>query len=413
MNDFLKHLWKHKVLTLLILVSSFLFGYTISNLVNTYSTTYSITYSVNNEIDFSNMLTKEYLLETKNSINSNGYYDEIDTDRIIKDNAISLLKNNDNEYVLTTKASYYPNFFLKSSNSVSTRAKTYLKTLINNYVEKFNKDISEENKTKVTFSSKNIIESNVPLNDFWVYTISTIFLVTLTSAYVIVEHIKYLKHKDEEEIEYDNKETFFSPFHKEYWKEVFNTFKSIKNISVIAMMLALMLLCKMFSLPSGFGNLGISLTYIIFATACMLYGPFAGIIIGILSDTLGFVLFQSGTTFFIGYTIQAALTGFIYGIMLYKTKFSYSRCFISRILVNILMNAVWGSICWGLVAGYTSTQTLYYALLFSLPKNIVYLVPQSIVLYFLIKTLCPALSRLGLIKKSQYEYFKKKELIGE
>ena len=49
---------------------------------------------------------------------------------------------------------------------------------------------------------------------------------------------------------------------------------------------------------------------------------------GIFSDILGFVLTGSnGGVFNLGYTLQAAMTGFIYGICLYKSKISFSKVF--------------------------------------------------------------------------------------
>ena len=87
------------------------------------------------------------------------------------------------------------------------------------------------------------------------------------------------------------------------------------------MLFALMLASKLVSLPSGFGNLGLSFAYLFFSTIGLIYGPIAGLLIGFLSDVLGFFLFDtSGFSFFIGYSIQAMITGLIYGIMFFKTK---------------------------------------------------------------------------------------------
>jgi ECF transporter S component (folate family) len=403
MKNYFKHIFRHKFLTLVVIISSFLLGFTIANLVNTYTGTYTISFSVasTNDISFDEMITKEYMLKVKESMNSN--YSDIDTNKIANEKGINISKQEDGNYILKTSSSYYPNFFLKSSTSVSTRAKTFLKTLINTY--------AEDNQYEITYLNKDIIDSYVPLSLGGIIGISCASMFVFTLIYGFVKYKIYLKHINDEELPYDNDQTFLTPFHKKYWKEVFHTFKSVKNISIIAMLLSLMILCKLISLPSGFGNLGLSLTYIVFATASMIFGPFAGFIIGILSDTIGYFLFQTGSTYFIGYMFQAAFTGMIYGLLLYRTKLTYTRCFISRIIVNLIMNVVYGSICWGIVAGYTVSQTYYYALIFSLPKNLVYLVPQSILLYLILKSLSPALVRLGLIKKSQYQYYVKKEQI--
>lgn len=399
MKKFIKYLLKRKFLLLIILVSSFLLGFTTTNLINTYTSSYRISFKIEDDssLSFNEMLTKEYLLKIVDKCNGkNTYYNEISIDKIVKEKGISILKN-DTEYTLYTKVSYYPDFFLKSSSSVSTRAKTFLKTMLNTY--------AEENNKRILFLNSNIIEKETTLSNSWIYIISSISSISLTSIYIIISYTIFKKNKDLEEIPYDNDSIFFTPFHKKYWKDVFKTFKDVRKITGLAMMLSLMLLCKLISLPSGFGNLGISATYIVFAIASMIYGPFAGFVLGILSDTIGYLLFQTAYTWFIGYTIQAALSGLVYGLLLYKTKISYSRCFIARLIVNIILNVIWGSICWGIVSGYTFEQTYSYALIFSLPKNLIYLVPQSLVLYLLLKALCPPLSKIGLIDKSQYSYY--------
>lgn len=400
MKKFISHLFKHKILLLVIVISSFLLGFTMTNLINTYTSTYSISFKVegNESLSFDEILTKEYLIKIVDKCNGkNTYYSEINIDKIVNDKGITISENN-NEYTLCTKVFYYPDFFLKSSSSISTRAKTFLKTMLNTY--------AEENNSTITFLNSNIIEKDTTLSNGWIYAISSFSSVLLTSIYIICSYFIYKKNKDLEEIPYDNEEIFFTPFHKKYWKDVFKTFKDVRKLTGIAMMLSLMLLCKFISLPSGFGNLGISATYIVFSIAAMIYGPFAGFVLGILSDTIGYLLFQTAYSWFIGYTIQAALSGLVYGLLLYKTKISYTRCFIARLIINMILNVVWGSICWGIVSGYTVEQTFYYALIFSLPKNIIYLVPQSLVLYILLKALCPPLSKIGLINKSQFSYYK-------
>ncbi|MGN1295569.1 MAG: folate family ECF transporter S component [Bacilli bacterium] len=409
MKEYLKHLWKEKLIILLIIFSSFLLGFTVTNVIKTYTSEYQFSFDVTaeKEISFDSFLSEEFLLSVQEDFQNkdNHYYDEIDVKEIISKNAISI-SNIDNTYTITTKSSYYEDFFIKTSKTVSTRAKTFLKTAVTKYcsANEYNLDLYEE------LDFKQIS----PVNNVIIYSVSAGTSLLLTSIYIFFSLFKFKKYGEIELTPYDNEKTFFSPFHKNYWKEALKAFKSVKSITVLAMLLGIMLICKAFSLPTGFGNLGISLTYIFFATAAMIYGPIAGFILGILSDVLGYILYQSSMTFFIGYTLQAALTGFIYGILLYRTRVSYSRCFIARIFVNFLMNVVVGSICWGIICSYTFDQTLSYALIFSLPKNIIFLVPQSLVLYLIIKALSPALYHLDLIEENQIEVIRiKKEKISQ
>ena len=127
-----------------------------------------------------------------------------------------------------------------------------------------------------------------------------------------------------------------------------------------------------------------------------------------MSDVLGHFLFNKyGDPFYFGYTIQAMLTGLVYALCFYKTKISFSRCFIARGIVNLLLNVIWGSICFGDLMGYNAEVTKSYALLISLPKNIIYLLPQSLLLYLFFKFISPVLYRNKYISKAVYENIKK------
>ena len=170
------------------------------------------------------------------------------------------------------------------------------------------------------------------------------------------------------------------------------------------MLFALMLICKLISLPSGFGNLGIGFTYLFFAITSMVYGPIYGFVVGVFSDVLGFFFFKSTGFFHLGYTLQAALTGFIYGLSFYRTKISFKKVFLNRLIINMFINVIMGSFLYLLVF-YPDQKENYlelyksYVLLMSLPKNIVYLLPQSLLLYYVIRVTLPILKRYNYVEK--------------
>ena len=116
-----------------------------------------------------------------------------------------------------------------------------------------------------------------------------------------------------------------------------------------------------------------------------------------ISDIFGFFVFPDGYPFHIGYVFQAALTGFVYGIMFYKTKLTYSKALFARLIINILLNAVLGSILWADVTNLSNDALKTYFLTLSLPKNVVYLIPQSVIMYLIFKALAPAFKALNII----------------
>lgn len=207
--------------------------------------------------------------------------------------------------------------------------------------------------------------------------------------------------KKEEAIDnlpYDNERIYKYPFKLSYWKNSLKELKTIKRLTFLAMLFAMMQVVRLISLPSGFGNLGISLSMFFFAIIGMLYGPSIGLMIGMVSDIFGYFVFPDGYPFHIGYTIQAGLTGFMYGICFYRTKVDFSKALFARLVINLFLNAVLGSLFWGDVADLSKEATKTYFLTLSLPKNVAYLIPQSLLLYLFIKALAPALKSLGLIE---------------
>lgn len=175
-------------------------------------------------------------------------------------------------------------------------------------------------------------------------------------------------------------------FKLEYWKSSRNEMRNIKKLCTISLIFSLQVVAGMLPIPSGFGNLGVGLSYLFQATNCLLFGPFVGLVVGFVGDIIGYMISPSAFGFFFPYTINAMLSCLMYGLCFYKTKVTFSKVLISRIFINLFINAFLGSIWWGIVVGLTKDQTINYALFISLPKNLLYLIPQSIVLYIVIKS---------------------------
>ena len=375
---------KTSFIYLFTIVVTFLFGIVVSDTINFYNSNYEIVFSVNEEFDYEKLDDQDYLISIKNTHEK---YKEIDVEKMIKNEDVSIEYSN-NEYKITTGYEYYETFFISSSKEKGTRVKQFFKDAINNLV-------SED--AIVTYKYSDIYIVTNKINIYLVGSITSLLGVGLLSTYLIL-------NKDKKEFVYDNKLVFKTPFHKEYFKDSFKFLDSTKKIVTIAMLFSLMMVCKLFSLPSGFSNLGISLTYSFFSLICLIYGPSAGLMIGFFSDVLGHFLFNKyGAPFYFGYTIQAMLTGFVYGLCFYKTRITFTRCFIARVIVNLLLNVIWGSICFGDLMGYDYETTKMYALIIALPKNLIYLVPQSMVLYIFLKFVSPILYRNKLINKTIYE----------
>lgn len=135
---------------------------------------------------------------------------------------------------------------------------------------------------------------------------------------------------------------YSSPFCLGYWKSALSEFKTLRTLVMAAMIVALRVAVKLIRIPIA-ENLEISLDFFVNSVGSMIYGPIVGLIVGAASDTIGAVLFPSGTYFF-PFIFVEMLSSFIFGLFLYRAKLTPVRIILSRFAVvlfcNILVNPV-------------------------------------------------------------------------
>ncbi len=371
-------LLKNKFVLLFIILCSFALGAVIAQSYNQVHEQYDIAFKSNKTLDeLNNIITIDNLNQIKENDIQNGKdrFNNIDINKLISNDDIKIIQDNDN-YHLLTKSRYYDNFFFSSNKTVSTRAKMFIKELLVTFDE------------SVSFSYDNIYITKNSANIYLVGGITSLVLTISYLTYLIINNQKLY-----EQIITTDKEKEITIFSKSYWQSAISAFSKTKNIVIIAMLFALMMISKLFSIPTGFADLRISFTYVFFALISMMYGPIAGLVIGLFSDTLGFFIFPNGASFFFPYTIQAILSGFIYGICLYKKEAKLENIFFARLLINMIMNVLWGSLCFGWLYNYDLSTTCAYMLMYSLPKNLIWLIPQTLVLYITLKACRPIINR--------------------
>lgn len=119
--------------------------------------------------------------------------------------------------------------------------------------------------------------------------------------------------------------------------------KNVKKIVFLALLIAIQIILERFlsiSTPIvriGFGFLPIAL-------AGILFGPVYAVVVGAVSDVMGFFLFPSGT-YFPGFTISGALRGLIFGIVHYQNRVTLNRTiissFLSTLICDLFLNTIW------------------------------------------------------------------------
>ena len=95
--------------------------------------------------------------------------------------------------------------------------------------------------------------------------------------------------------------------------------KSIRCITVTAMLIALDLAIKLLTTMRTSDTLHISFAFVALASVSMLYGPTVGFAAGMITDILGYLIAPSGA-FDIRFTLIEALGAMIYGIFLYNAE---------------------------------------------------------------------------------------------
>jgi len=154
-------------------------------------------------------------------------------------------------------------------------------------------------------------------------------------------------------------------------------------------------LTRFFSAPvyiGGFYSIRLGLGGIPIILSGLLLGPWLGAATGALADLVGMILFPTGGAYFPGFTLSAALSGFIPGF--FAAKYPITRSFfkllgviaISDVITSLLLNTLWLHITLG---------TPFLVLLLPRILSRAILVPfYSIVIYGLLKTFSAASIRL-------------------
>jgi ECF transporter S component (folate family) len=104
----------------------------------------------------------------------------------------------------------------------------------------------------------------------------------------------------------------------------------VKKLVLASLLLAILIVVeRLVSIQTPI--LRISFAYVPIILSGILLGPIWSTTIAVLGDLLGMLLFPK-SSFFIGFTISAALTGLIYGLLLYNTK--SNKAFLIRLIIS-------------------------------------------------------------------------------
>lgn len=128
-------------------------------------------------------------------------------------------------------------------------------------------------------------------------------------------------------------------------------------------------------------SLKIGFSFLALAICGMLYGPVATGMAGAISDILKYIIRPSGP-FFPGFTLSEFISGFLFGLFLYKKKVTVKRAILVRLVVvlvgNFLLTPLWLSMLYGKGFMFYMSERIV--------KNLIMFPIDTIMLYFTLKT---------------------------
>lgn len=165
-------------------------------------------------------------------------------------------------------------------------------------------------------------------------------------------------------------------------KESSQELKKLPSLITCAMLLAVCVVLGLLGTVMIGQFIRISFSYLPIALGSMLFGPVAGSILGALSDILNYILAPKGP-FFPGFTINAIITGLVYGFAFYKQKITLKRIVLTKLLlvlvIDILLSTYWLSMLYG--------QAFMVLLPGRILKSILMLPIDAAMLYFVLTKL--------------------------
>ena len=126
-------------------------------------------------------------------------------------------------------------------------------------------------------------------------------------------------------------------------------FSRVTTLATAGMLVALGVILSFFTIQLS-DALKISFSFLPLSMGGMLFGPVVGGVMGVVGDVLGYFVRPSGP-FFPGFTLNALVTGAIYGFFFFRHPVTLKRCALASLsvvlLVNLLLNPMWLSLMYG------------------------------------------------------------------
>lgn len=186
-------------------------------------------------------------------------------------------------------------------------------------------------------------------------------------------------------------------FSKKYWRDAAGCFENPKMLAYAALIVALRVVVKMFKIPIASG---VSLSFDCYfnSLGSVVYGPLVGLMVGAVSDTLGCILFPSGT-YFLPFVLVEMTSSFIFALFLWKREIGILRSVLAKFCVTFVCNIIMTSVFMKWMYSVFHTEMSYPLInLTRIIKNLVLFPLESVLILIILSAAMPALRSAGLVK---------------
>ena len=183
------------------------------------------------------------------------------------------------------------------------------------------------------------------------------------------------------------------PFSAQYWRDAVRELKNLRKLTFAALMMAICIMLSYIPSVPLIGSAKLTWGFLGRSVCAMVCGPVLGAVFGVAEDLLSFFLTGGGGyPFFPGYTLTTMLGMVFYSLFLYRSRVTVRRVFLAKLVTNIqnvLLGALWSSILYGKAYLVLASG--------SAVKNLIMLLPQTVLLVVLFTALMPMLRGMKLV----------------
>ncbi|MBR6424378.1 MAG: folate family ECF transporter S component [Oscillospiraceae bacterium] len=178
-----------------------------------------------------------------------------------------------------------------------------------------------------------------------------------------------------------------------YWRSAALELKNLRRLIFAALVVAMGIVISSLFIPVG-DNLRIYFKFLVYSVGSAVYGPFLGLLVGAVGDTLGYFIHPSGA-YFPGYLLSEMLGCLVYALLLYRKRITVLRLFLSKLIVNVCINLCLGSL-W---SAMLYSKGFYYYFAKSAVKNLLLLPLEVLAMTALFALLIPQLERMNALPR--------------